>query len=722
MAAKSRGKSEMKHRMKQYLERIQDVDPDLKNSAIKSMRKEICTLTSSMTTVPKPLKFLHPHYGTLKSCHEVMADSELKKYLADILSVVAWTISGQGEQESLKYRLLGSEGEIGSWGHGYVRNLVDEILEEFEKPEIEVSPISDLMTLVGQIVAFLIQHNAEPEAIDLLIKVGRLDMLLDHVESTNYRRTCLHLASATRYVDMDVLDIACTICEIFGDYTSALRFVLFKDDAKKLKKVFTSFDDPLHKKQFCYILAWHGVTLELDDKMVPNENDRKVSQDIINDVKLSEGYLMLARSIDVMEPKSHKEICNVRLAFDCRSTADIARMHVAATFMNAFVNAGFGQDKLMTSGSESTRSWLFRNKKHRKTSVAASLGLILLWDVDAGLAQIDKYFDSNDNHVIAGALLAVGIIACGIKDDSDPALDLLANYINEEDASIRIGAIMGLGLAYADLTAPLDVLAFTAISLGLVFVGSGNQIVANSIISSITMDRSEAELSNPLLRFLPLGVALVFLGKKGSCEETAELTDVFHKKLRKCFDLTLRSLAYAGTRDVEKVQNLLAYCEELTKEESDEEGDTHQGTAVIGIALVAMAEEVGLDMAIQSLKCLLKYEEQNIRRAVPLSLALLFISNPKVNVMDTLSGLSHDTDSGVAMCAIISLGLIGVGTNNAQIAIMLQGLAKHYSKEGSLLFCVRIAQGLLHLGKGLLTLSPYHSNHLLLSPSDFVPS
>ncbi|KAJ8649930.1 hypothetical protein MRB53_002953, partial [Persea americana] len=169
--------------------------------------------------------------------------------------------------------------------------------------------------------------------------------------------------------------------------------------------------------------------------------------------------------------------------------------------------------------------------------------------------------------------------------------------------------------------------------------------------------------------------------------------------------------------DVEKVQNLLAYCEELTKEESDEEGDTHQGTAVIGIALLAMAEEVGLDMAIQSLKFLLKYEEQNIRRAVPLSLALLCISNPKVNVMDTLSGLSHDTDSEVAMCAIISLGLIGAGTNNAQIASMLQGLAKHYSKEGSLLFCVRIAQGLLHLGKGLLTLSPYHSNHLLLSPT-----
>lgn len=46
--------------------------------------------------------------------------------------------------------------------------------------------------------------------------------------------------------------------------------------------------------------------------------------------------------------------------------------------------------------------------------------MILLWDVDSGLAQIDKYFHSNDNHVIAGALLGVGIVNCGIKNDCDP--------------------------------------------------------------------------------------------------------------------------------------------------------------------------------------------------------------------------------------------------------------------------------------------------------------
>lgn len=61
-----------------------------------------------------------------------------------------------------------------------------------------------------------------------------------------------------------------------------------------------------------------------------------------------------------------------------------------------------------------------------------------------------------------------------------------------------------------------------------------------------------------------------------------------------------------------------------------EKGEIGQGPAVLGIALVAMAEELGLDMAIRSLEHLLQYGEQNIRKAVPLALGLLCISNPKV--------------------------------------------------------------------------------------------
>ncbi|KAF2284106.1 hypothetical protein GH714_019070 [Hevea brasiliensis] len=719
----------LKLQLELYVERVQDPDPRLQKVALESMRQEIRTSTSSMTSVPKPLKFLRPHYGILKAYYETMADSDLKKYLADILSVLALTMSAEGERESLKYRLLGLEGDIGSWGHEYVRNLAGECAQEYAKRQSEETSIEDLMELVTQIVAFHMKHNAEPEAVDLLMEVEDLDLLMDHVDKTNFKRTCLYLTSAARYLpgpdDMLVLDIAYMIYLKYEEYSNALQIALFLDNMQYVRQVFTVCDDLLRKKQFCYIVARHGITFELDDEMAADDEDREALQEIINNTKSSEGYLTLARDIEVMEPKSPEDIYKAHL-LDGRASAgasvDSARQNLAATFVNAFVNAGFGQDKLMTVPSDSlsggsSGNWLFKNKEHGKASAAASLGMILLWDVDSGLAQIDKYFHSNDNHVIAGALLGVGIVNCGIKNDCDPVsfrsfyartTKCVATYciliaqttsflrhwlfsliIDKEDSSIRIGAIMGLGIAYAgsqneqirsklspilnDAKAPLDVVAFTAISLGLIYVGSCNEEVAQAIIFAL-MDRSELELQEPLTRFLPLGLGLLYLGKQESVEATAEVSKTFNEKIRKCCDMTLLSCAYAGTGNVLKVQNLLGHCAQHL-----EKGETHQGPAVLGIAMVAMAEELGLEMAIRSLEHLLQYGEQNIRRAVPVALGLLCISNPKVNVMDTLSRLSHDADSEVAM--------------------------------------VRIAQGLVHLGKGLLTLNPYHSDRFLLSPT-----
>ncbi|CAI0385258.1 unnamed protein product, partial [Linum tenue] len=728
----------LKQQLELYVERVQDADPGLQKAALESMRQEIRTSTSSMTSVPKPLKFLRPHYGTLKAYYETMGDSDLKKYLADILSVLALTMSAEGERESLKYRLLGSEGDIGSWGHEYVRNLAGEIAQEYAKRQSEEAGIDDLMELVQQIVAFHMKHNAEPEAVDLLMEVEDLDLLIEHVDNTNFKRTCLYLTSAAKYLpgpdDLLVLDIAYMIDIKFEEYANALQIALYLDNLQYVKQVFTACDDVLRKKQFCYILGRQGITFELDEEMCADDEERYAMQDIINNAKLSEGYLALARDIEVMEAKSPEDIYKAHL-LDGRASAgasvDSARQNLAATFVNAFVNAGFGQDKLMTVPSDaatggSSGNWLFKNKEHGKASAAASLGMILLWDVDSGLAQIDKYFHSNDNYVIAGALLGVGIVNCSVKNDCDPALALLADYVDKEDPFIRIGAIMGLGVAYAgaqneqirgklmpilsDSKTPLDVVAFTAISLGLIYVGSCNEEVAQAIIFAL-MDRSEAELQDPLTKFLPLGLGLLYLGKQESVEATAEVSKTFNEKIRKYCDMTLLSCAYAGTGNVLKVQNLLGNCAQHL-----EKGENYQGPAVLGIAMVSMAEELGLDMAIRTLEHLLQYGEQNIRRSVPLALALLCISNPKVNVMDTLSRLSHDTDSEVASAAIISLGLIGAGTNNARIAGMLRNLSSYYYKDATLLFCVRLAQGLVHLGKGLLTLNPYHSDRFLLSP------
>lgn len=138
------------------------------------------------------------------------------------------------------------------------------------------------------------------------------------------------------------------------------------------------------------------------------------------------------------------------------------------------------------------------------------------------------------------------------------ALALLGDYVDKEDSSVRIGAIMGLAIAYAgsqndqvtdiffsflyyllnvlrvhetltcslfrqirsklspilnDAKAPLDVIAFASLSLGMIYVGSCNEEVAQSIIFAL-MDRSEAELGDALTRFLPLGLGLLYLGKQ----------------------------------------------------------------------------------------------------------------------------------------------------------------------------------------------------------------
>ncbi|GAU18392.1 hypothetical protein TSUD_202810 [Trifolium subterraneum] len=672
---------------------------------------------------------------------QTMADeSNVKEYLADILSVLAMSAPGDEEElESLRYRLLGSKGDISSWGH---ENLAGQIAKEYAKRQTADTPIDDLLELVQQIVAFHMKHNAEAEAVDLLMEVEYLDMLIEHVDQTNFKRTCQYLTSSARYLPgpdyMLVLDLAFSIYLKFEEYTDALQPALFLDKRQYVRQVFTSCNDMLQKKQCCYILARHGVTFELDEELAPIEEDREILQDILNNSKLSEGYLTLARDIEVMEPKSPEDIYKEHLldGHTCAGVnVDSARHNLAATFVNAFVNAGFGQDKLMTDTSDSSSSnssgnWVFKNKEHGKTSAAASLGMVLLWDVDSGLAQLDKYFHSKDNHVIAGALLGVGIANCSIKNDCDPAMALLGDYTDNEDTSIRIGAIMGLGIAYAgsqneqircklapilnDAKASLDVIAFAAISLGLVYVGSCNEEIAQAIIFAL-MDRSESEMGEPLTRLLPLGLGLLYLGKQESVEATAEVSKTLDEKIRKYCEITLLSCAYAGTGNVLKVQNLLGHCSHhLDKDEM------HQGPAVLGIAMISMAEELGLDMAIRSLEHLLQYGELNVRRAVPLALGLLCISNPKkikANVIESLSKLSHDTDSEVAMAAVIAFGLIGAGTNNARIAGMLRNLSSFYHKHTDLLFCVRIAQSLVHLGKGLLTLNPYHCDRFLLSPT-----
>lgn len=109
------------------------------------------------------------------------------------------------------------------------------------------------------------------------------------------------------------------------------------------------------------------------------------------------------------------------------------------------------------------------------------------------------------------------------------------------------------------------------------------------------------------------------------------------------------------------------------------------------------------------------YGSPTIRKSVPLALGLISASNPQLGILDTLSKYSHDNDLSVALNAIFAMGLVGAGTNNARLAQMLRQLAGYYHKEPDCLFMVRIAQGLVHMGKGTLGISPFFLDRGVMS-------
>lgn len=241
-----------------------------------------------------------------------------------------------------------------------------------------------------------------------------------------------------------------------------------------------------------------------------------------------------------------------------------------------------------------------------------------------------------------------------------------------------------------------------------------------------------------------------------SYDATVETLKAIPHQVSKQIQILVEMCAFAGTGNVLKVQSMLHYCDEhissssekeKEKEKEKEEGqtegqkeeevkvdDTFQAFAVLGIALVAMGEDIGAEMSLRQFNHLVSftatlllphtkanmlrqmhYGEPVIRKTVPLALGLVSASNPQLPILDTLSKYSHDNDLQVALNAIFAMGLVGAGTNNARLAQMLRQLAGYYHKEPDCLFVVRIAQGLVHMGKGTIGINPFFLDRSVMS-------
>lgn len=123
------------------------------------------------------------------------------------------TYSDSGKRDTLYYRLISESTEApGTWGHEYVRHLAAELGEEYtsmysavpdeqpngtanghdEKEERKYT-VEQLRGLAMELVDFFLKHNAEADAVDLLLELECIREMVGRVDEKTWPRVCQYM-------------------------------------------------------------------------------------------------------------------------------------------------------------------------------------------------------------------------------------------------------------------------------------------------------------------------------------------------------------------------------------------------------------------------------------------------------------------------------------------------------------------------------------------------
>ena len=314
-----------------------------------------------MTAVPKPLKFLRPHYEPMIKLYEEWPTGDDKTSLADVLSVIGMTFSDEDRQDTLKFRLLAPTSDIGSWGHEYTRHLALELGEVYTKRLTADEPYQDLIDLALVLVPLFLKSNAEADAVDLMSELEIIEDIPKFLDKDTFPRVCLYMVSMVNLLtypeDQQFLRTAHDIYKKYDKLTQAIVLAIRLNDIDLIRSDFDSTKDVALKKQMAFLIARQQIALELPTE---TEEEQEIAE-CLNNVKLPEHYKALAKELNILDPKTTEDIYKSHLESNRvagMTNLDSARHNLAAGFVNAFVNAGFGKDKLMIDDG----NWLYKNK------------------------------------------------------------------------------------------------------------------------------------------------------------------------------------------------------------------------------------------------------------------------------------------------------------------------------------------------------------------------
>ena len=255
-------------------------DYDLRINSYNMIKHEITTATSSMTSIPRPLKFIRTHFSEIKEFYEKMAPSSEKEQnyklmLSDLISVILTVVTEKDEEGKeltiLSYVLSGSRKDLTSWGIEYIRSLCSDIGQEYNDRLDKGEPTNDLLDLVNEFAPYLIKQHCESDAIDLLIDVESINEIKNYINENNYKKICLYLLSISNYsADTDeyrsTLELVYNIYfDKFHQYIDAMRVAIKIGNPLYINQTFFNCEDLTTQKQLAFILSSEGIFLEEED-------------------------------------------------------------------------------------------------------------------------------------------------------------------------------------------------------------------------------------------------------------------------------------------------------------------------------------------------------------------------------------------------------------------------------------------------------------------------
>lgn len=231
--------------------------------AINSLFTEVRKSTQLRTAIPKAMKFLKPHFAQIENTFTQLLDGPRKQTLADFLSFVSPSLKEKYDRDCLKYLLAGSaDYEPEERGEEYVLALAGDLAAEFLDRLESGNDVDVVHRLAAKAMPFLFKSGSEIDAVDLLLEVERMDLLVQFVTEDNFDRIYNYLAASLQYTadNVEYQTLLKTLYEIsikIGKWGSALRVAIRGNSLDRIKEVFEKCQDPLLRKQSCFMLARH---------------------------------------------------------------------------------------------------------------------------------------------------------------------------------------------------------------------------------------------------------------------------------------------------------------------------------------------------------------------------------------------------------------------------------------------------------------------------------